>query len=491
MFIRSDIQKTIRLSQEESLENDINRHHGEKIRRMVREIESYFIDMDYEEMVRSNADEKEDLRAAEIERQMALAHGIVVTKTTSPHLYRLVEQSLENLGIREVKNLTIIIQRFAETGGEEFFNAFCATTRTGSVFISFTPMLLNLLNDHEVMDVIGHELAHAVVPLPHYLEDYFYFVWGGWAEGIRSLDPDIPEDDFLQMNEDIQDIIDVHFDIETDAKIVRLIRLKELTADRFGLVASRNYRDSCASLMKQQTLGIDERFFDYDPIHLIRQLDELAKIHKDPTMRWIFDATHPVLPARIASLDVFYHSSVYRDIAGEPPTGRPEENPAPQERAETFTQEVMDERISMILQKSELLPEDEDLFELKLIACLFHQIVRALSIPAKSRSKIVRRMVWEKYRDLYASIPLEVFDYEPRNFKKSVSNYGKILSKTDDKHKRAFVRGVIGYLKEKKLLRHETKNYIMQTGLSLGLKRSVIINYLKRVGAWGRYIRKR
>jgi hypothetical protein len=28
-------------------------------------------------------------------------------------------------------------------------------------------------------------------------------------------------------------------------------------------------------------------------------------------------------------------------------------------------------------------------------------------------------------------------------------------------------------------------------GLSLGLKKPIIINFLKRVGAWGRYIRKR
>lgn len=489
MKIHPEKLKLIRLHQEEALENEIDRRHSKKIRRMVKDIESYFIDIDFEEMIRSNTDEKEDIRAAELERQMALAHGIVVTKKTSPHLYGLVEQAIDNLEIGNVKDLTIIIQRFAEASGEEFFNAFCATTKGGSVFISFTPMLLNLLNDFEVMDVIGHELAHAIAPLPIYLEDYFYFVWGGWIDGMRELDPDIPGDDFVRVSDDIQDIIDSHFDIEMDSKIVRLIRLKEMTADRFGLVASKNFRESCASLMKQQTLGIDERFFDYDPVHLINQLDELSKIHKDPAMRWIFDATHPVLPARVAALDVFYHSSLYRKITGKKESEQTEIEAV---REHTLSSDIkLNERIDAVLKKSELLPENEDLVEIKLVACLFQQVVQEMSLPAKSRSSLIRRMIWEKYRDLYASIPMEVFEMDSGNFKKSISKYGKVLSKRDDKHRRALIRGVIGYLKEKKLLRHETKNYILHTGLSLGLKRPIVINYLKRVGAWGRYVRKK
>jgi len=489
MHIQPEFLKKIRLKQEEVLETEINRVHAKRIKRLIKEIEAYFLDLDYEEMVRSSIDEKEDLRTAEMERQMALAHGIVVTKTTSPHLYTLVEQAIENLCVRDVKNLTIIIQRYAEPGGEDLFNAFCATTRSGSVFISFTPMLLNLLSDAEVLDVIGHELAHAIVPLPVFLEDYFYFVWGGWADGLRDLDPEIPDDAFHRISEDVQDIIDAHFDIETDSKIVRLIRLKEMTADRFGLAASRHYRESCASLMRQQTLGIDERFFDYDPIHLIRQLDELASIHKDPAMRWIFDATHPVLPARVAALDAFYHSRPYVEIAGSEPGEQQSLGPVMEQKL--FTDTELQDRIAAILKKSELRPEAEDLVEIKLVASLFYRVVQDLSLPARTRSKIIRRMVWEKYRDLYASIPREVFDIDPKNFKKSVSAYGKVLARRDDKQRRALIRSVIGYLKDKKLLRHETRNYILQTGLSMGLKREIIINYLKRVGAWGRYVRRK
>ena len=486
MNIPPDILRTIRLRQEEALEEAIAKENEKKIRRMIGEIEAYFLDLDYEEMARSSFDEKEDLRSAEIERQMALAHGIVVTKTTSPHLYELVERSIGNLGITDVTDLTIIIQRYAERGGEDFFNAFCATTRSGSVFITFTPMLLNLLNDAEVMDVIGHELAHAVVPLPIYLEDYFYFVWGTWMDGLRDIDPEIPEDEFRRIVDDVQDIIDAHFDIETDAKIVRLIRLKEMTADRFGLVASRIYKDSCASLMKQQTLGIDERFFDYEPIHLIRQLDELAAIHKDPAMRWIFDATHPVLPARVAALDAFYRSECYATAGGgAAAAGEHGAEKAP------LSREQLDGRIEEILNKSELLPGSEDLLEIKLVACLFNRVVQDLSLPARTRSKLITRMVWEKYRDLYAFIPREVFDVDTKNFRASVARYGKALTKKDDKHRRALIRSVIGFLKDKKLLRHETKNYILHAGMSMGLKRAVIVNYLKRVGAWGRYVRRK
>jgi len=487
MIDPAEIRNIVRLEQEKSLEEEIESRHKEKIKKMIKEIEAYFLDLEYEEMVRTATGEKEDLRAAEMERQIALAHGIVVTQKTSPHLYELVEQSLVNLGISEVKDLTIIIQRFIDTGGEDLFNAFCATTRGGTVFISFTPMLLNMLDDREVMDVIGHEIAHAIVPLPHYLEDYFYFVWGNWMEGIRSLDPDIPEEDFQQMNEDIQDIIDMYFDIETDAKIVRLIRLKELTADRFGLVASRSYRDSCSSLMKQQTLGITERFFDYDPTHLINQLDELASIHKDPTMRWIFDATHPVLPARIASLDAFYRSSLFKEVIGE----GGDENCDYSDENNIISREELVKKIDEILQKSELLPQGNDLAELKLVVCLFYQIIKSTAIPPKSRSKIVRRMVWEKYRDLYAFIPKEVFENKPSDFRSSLAKYGKKVLEMDESHRRALMRSIIGYLKEKRLLKHDTKNYIIQMGLSLGLKKPIIKNFLKRVGAWGRYIRKR
>ena len=489
MLMNPERLKMARLPQEEILENDIKKRQEKQIGRLVREIEAYFIDIDYEELARSTIDEKEDLKAAEIERQMALAHGIIVTNRTSPRLYALVEQAISNLGIDEVKNLTIIIQRYAEPTGEEFYNAFCVMTRSGSVFISFTPMLLNILNDFEVMDVIGHELGHAIAPLPPYLDDYFYFVWGGWMDGVKDLDPDIPESDFMRINEDIQDIIDAHFDMETDSKIVRLIRLKEMTADRFGLVASRSHKDSCASLMKQQTLGIDERFFDYNPHHLIRQLDELSKMRKDPAMRWIFDATHPVLPARVAALDAFYHSLAYKHIVSMGDSRQVNIEFNTEEK--TYSDDEMSSIVDQILIKSEIMPEREDLVEIKLVACLFFQILLALSVPAKSHSKIVRRMVWEKYRNLYAAIPGEVFELETKNFKRTISKFGKVVSRKDDRDRRALIRGIIGFLKEKRLLRHETKNFIMQTGLSLGLKRSVIINYLKRVGAWGRYVRKR
>ena len=84
-----------------------------------------------------------------------------------------------------------------------------------------------------------------------------------------------------------------------------------------------------------------------------------------------------------------------------------------------------------------------------------------------------------------------VCDIAPKSFKNSVAAYGKVLARRDDKQRRALIRSVIGYLKDKKLLRHETRSYILQTGLSMGLKRDIIVNYLKRVGAWGRYIRKK
>jgi len=459
----------VRLELEQSLESEIETRHSRAIRKMVREIEDYFVEMDYEEMIRDE-ETKEEEETARYERQVALAQGIIVTRQTSAHLYDLVDQAIGNIGLKPPSDLTINIKRVFDRAGEDFFNAFCVHAGD-TAFISFTPMLLNVLDDAEILDVIGHELGHAASRTPRYLEDYFYFAWGRWEDGLLDIDPDISTQDLDRLRADIREIIDATFDHETDAKIVRLMRLKELTSDRFGLLASRSLPSSCSSLMRQETLGLSSRFFDYDPSHLIHQLDELGRLRKDPATRWLFDATHPVLPARIAALEVFSRSSHYSTLVSSTPSlDGPAELSALEE----------------ILRKSELVPEGEDLAEVQLVACLLHRIV-----SRKVRGRLVRRLVWEFYRDFYASIPPSVFDIEFRRCTDITRTLGREVARKPLKDRKSLIRDIIAFVKDQHLMTRDARDHIVTTALAIDLPRAVPITYLKRVGAWRRFGRSR
>jgi Zn-dependent protease with chaperone function len=471
-MIEPDRLSLIRLEAESSLETEIERKHGRVIRKMVREIEDYFVEMDYEEMVRD--EDGEDEETARYERQVALAQGIIVTRKTSAHLYALVDRAMRNIGLTPPRELTINVKRVFDRSGEDLFNAFCVHAGD-TTFISFTPMLLNVLNDDEILDVIGHELGHAASEVPRFLEDYFYFAWGRWEDGLVDVDPDISNRDLDRLAADVSEILDAHFDHEMDAKIVRLMRLKEMTSDRFGLLASRSLEQSCSSLMRQETLGLSPRFFDYDHRHLIHQLDELGQMHKDPATRWLFDATHPVLPARIAALEVFARSERYHRLLDST-------------AADVLDAAAEREALSAILHKSELIPEGEDLAEVQLVACLFHKI---LSSERKIRSapRIVRRLVWEFYRDFYASIPPEVFDLEFRKGTSLIKDLGKTVTDKPLKDRKGLVRDIVAFVKDQHLMSRDARDHIVSAAQAIGLPKTVPVTYLKRVGAWRRFSR--
>ncbi len=478
-MIDTDRLNLVRIELESQLQDEIESKHARTIRKMVREIEDYFTEMDYEEMVRDE-EETEEVETARYEKQVALAQGIVVTRQTSSHLYGLVEQAMASIGLTSPTNLTINVKRVFDRAGEDLFNAFCVHAGD-SVFISFTPMLLNVLNDLEILDVIGHELGHAASRTPRYLEDYFYFAWGRWEDAVLDIDPDVPDEELDRLKSDVREILDAHFDNETDASIVRIMRLKELTSDRFGLLASRSLESSCRSLMRQETLGLDARFFDYDHQHLVKQLDELGDTRKDPATRWLFDATHPVLPARIAALDVYARSERYhRLIDGEAfvPGGLLDSEA---ERA------AMDE----VLRKSELVPEGEDLAEVRLVTLALHRIVSATRARREPRSRIVRRLVWEFYRDFYASIPSEVFDLDFKAGNPLLRKIGKQVAEKPLKERKSLVRDLVGFIKNRNLMTREARDMVVATAQAVGLPRTVAITYLKRIGAWKRFNRSR
>lgn len=472
-MIDPDRLALVRLETETTLENEIERKHARTIRKMVREIEDYFLEMDYEEMVRD--EDSEDEETARYEKQVALAQGIIVTRKTSAHLYDLVDRAMRNIGMSPPSDLAINVKRRFDQAGEDLFNAFCVHT-SGTTFISFTPMLLNVLSDDEILDVIGHELGHAASEIPRYLEDYFYFAWGRWEDGLLDVDPDISSRDLDRLAADVREILDSHFDHETDAMIVRLMRLKEMTSDRFGLLASRSLESSCTSLMRQETLGLSPRFFDYDHRHLIHQLDELGQMRKDPATRWLFDATHPVLPARIAALEVFARSQRYHRLLDS-------NGPGLDAQAELSA-------LNEILRKSELIPEDQDMAEVQLVACLFHRILNS-GRKVRDSSHIVRRLVWEFYRDFYASIPPAVFDLEFRRSSSLIKSLGKTVSKKPLKDRKGLIRDVVAFIKDQHLMTRDARDHIVSAAQAISLPKTVAVTYLKRVGAWRRFTRGR
>ncbi len=301
-------------------------------------------------------------------------------------------------------------------------------------------------------------------------------------DGLLDIDPDIPDRELERLRSDVQEILDASFDHEVDARIVRLMRLKEMASDRFGLLAARSLEKSCSSLMRQETLGLDARFFDYDYRHLIRQLDELGQMRKDPATRWLFDATHPVLPARVAALEVFGRTERYFSLLNGDAEPRPHG--------------LLDGAAEMaalgeILAKSELIPTGEDLAEVKLVACVIHRILKGDRHRPEATERMVRRLVWEFYRDFYASVPAEVFEIDFKRSAALVKDLGKAASGKPLKDSKGMVRDLVAYLKDRHLMSHDARDQVVALAMSMGLPRAVAVTYLKRAGAWRRFGRTR
>lgn len=235
------------------------------------------------------------------ERQFFLAEGIRLSATVAPRLYALAHEALQHLKID--KRVEFYIYR------TDVPDAFCSYDRERGIFsVCVAPEYINILEDAELLDLLGHEIGHAV--LDHVqnkfilAEDMFYEV-ESWEHDMTSRVLDKQEQKELEIARDALELLDPAF----LARCRRLARLQELSADRMGLLCSRDLAASLVSHMKELTGGLSSKFINYDATAILRQLDELDALDRDAID--LFDGTHPLTAVRMKSLMLFAQSESY------------------------------------------------------------------------------------------------------------------------------------------------------------------------------------
>ena len=243
----------------------------------------------------------EDAETPPGERQFFLAEGVRLSPTVAPQLYHLAHTALHNLEIE--RQVEFYIYRTDRP------DAFCSYDRERGIFsVCISPEYVNTLEESEMLDLLGHEIGHAVLDQ---VQNKFLLAWDlyldleDWEENMSYSVLNKQDRKSLQRAREALDLLDPAF----LARCRRLARLQELSADRIGLLCSRDLGASLISHMKELTGGLSSRFVRYDAQAIINQLDEIDALDKNAID--LFDGTHPITAVRMKSLIVFEQSETY------------------------------------------------------------------------------------------------------------------------------------------------------------------------------------
>ncbi len=209
-------------------------------------------------------------------RERLLKHGIRLTERLSPRIYRIFGEVTAALEI--------------DSQGEVFclpdqeVNAFAILDireqQTHSL-IGLTAGALEKLEDAELRSILGHELGH--------------FLFGhNRLNALLTLDVNNPAATVLPSF--------------GESLFLRWRKKAEISADRAGLLACRDFYASSRSLMKA-TFGLSEKNLNLDIDALVGQIDEISG--SSEMIEDVF-ASHPLLPIRLKALEHFWHSEKAR-----------------------------------------------------------------------------------------------------------------------------------------------------------------------------------
>jgi len=209
-------------------------------------------------------------------RERLMQHGIRLTDRLSPRIYRLYAEvcdALEIPGDAEVFCLP-----------DQEVNAFAILDvreqQTHSL-IGVTAGALEKLEDGELKSILGHECGH--------------FLFGhNRLNALLSFDPENPAATVLPPF--------------GESLFLRWRKKAEISCDRAGLLACRDFHASARSLLKA-TFGLSEKNLNLDVDALIAQIDEIRGSNEMVTS--VF-ASHPLLPVRLRALELFTRSDTAR-----------------------------------------------------------------------------------------------------------------------------------------------------------------------------------
>lgn len=204
-------------------------------------------------------------------------HSFKVTEKMSPKLYHIFHDVKNKLNYK--KNIDFYITNSAE------LNAF-ALTRSDDKdtdIININSALISMFDDDELRFVVGHEIGHLITR---------------YARVVRLINFIFPDPEKVPL-------ILAH-------RIELWQKVSELTADRFGFIASPNVEKCVSGFFKMASgLSTDRIDFDYKA-YLIDNEKILDYFTQNRNM-----FTHPVNPLRIKAIKLFSESSLYGDFKND------------------------------------------------------------------------------------------------------------------------------------------------------------------------------
>lgn len=204
-------------------------------------------------------------------------HSFKVTEKMSPKLYHIFHDVKNKLNYK--KNIDFYITNSAE------LNAF-ALTRSDDKdtdIININSALISMFDDDELRFVVGHEIGHLITR---------------YARVVRLINFIFPDPEKVPL-------ILAH-------RIELWQKVSELTADRFGFIASPKVEKCVSGFFKMASgLSTDRIDFDYKA-YLIDNEKILDYFTQNRNM-----FTHPVNPLRIKAIKLFSESSLYGDFKND------------------------------------------------------------------------------------------------------------------------------------------------------------------------------
>ncbi len=215
-------------------------------------------------------------------QEMLEGHGFRISERMAPNLLALCR------GVQERLHFAEPIEFFI--ANDPTINAFAALRDEDehSHVVAINRGLLELMDDDELRFVVGHEIGH-----------------------------------LISRARDLERIISTIFPPEFNVPLVFYNKfalwekLAELTADRYGFIASPNL-DCCVSAFFKLACGLDVRRIQFSPLAYLREMEELLERIKSE--RRATSETHPVNPVRVKALHLFSESELFAKIStGEQP----------------------------------------------------------------------------------------------------------------------------------------------------------------------------
>ena len=204
-------------------------------------------------------------------------HSFKVTEKMSPKLFELFQSVKRKLNYR--KPIDFYITNSAE------LNAFALTRpdENDADIINLNSALVSMFDDDELRFVVGHEIGHLITR---------------YARVVKLINFVFPEAEKMP-------IILAH-------KIELWQKVSELTADRFGYIASPSV-EKCVSGFFKMASGLNTDRTDFDYKAYIADNEKILEYFSQN--RNIF--THPVNPLRIKAITLFSESNLYEDFTNE------------------------------------------------------------------------------------------------------------------------------------------------------------------------------